>query len=89
MNNHLASCPRLVTVIGRIAAQETLECRSDDGTWISSSIVEKLKAKKYPSVSRAERQVIDEAFASAVHRAGTSSLQGVPEHILFPVLEDD
>ncbi|KAG2804194.1 hypothetical protein PC113_g19140, partial [Phytophthora cactorum] len=80
---------RLVTVIGRITAQETLECHSDDSTWISPSIVERLKAKKYPSISRAERQVMDEAFASAVHRSGISNLQGMPEHILFPVLEDD
>ncbi|KAG2770830.1 hypothetical protein JG687_00012960 [Phytophthora cactorum] len=89
MNNHLGFCPRLVTVIGRITAQETLECHSDDSTWISPSIVERLKAKKYPSISRAERQVMDEAFASAVHRSGISNLQGMPEHILFPVLEDD
>ncbi|KAG6945364.1 hypothetical protein JG688_00016584, partial [Phytophthora aleatoria] len=67
-----------------VSAQETLECRSDDSTWISPSIVERLKAKKYPSISPAERQVMDAAFDSAVHRSGTSSLLGMPEHILFP-----
>ncbi|KAG6963600.1 hypothetical protein JG688_00008083 [Phytophthora aleatoria] len=54
MKNHLASCPRLVTEVGCITAPETLECSSDDSTWINLSIVKRLKAKKYFGISRAE-----------------------------------
>lgn len=68
MTTHLASCPKIPTSVGRLA-----ESLGDGGPLdVNPTVVSQLKAKITPRVTRDERQVLDQAFADAMHKTGTA-----------------